>query len=669
MRGRLGRGVLALALTVCGLARAHAQITVPIEVNHVSQVSSALQVSLPASSSPVMSMQVQIHGLEYANQVSVQVNGQPWISINNTTAQTDPISAMWGGIGGPITNQTLTIPLPAGAVTNGSPATVTFAFNGTDGVSNGFRVLNFNFTRADGSFAVPASTFVLDNPTLWSAPLTSGSSVAAGKQLWNTQPLKASSLPNAPAIKAHCGDCHTADGHDLKYFNYSNPTIIARAMFHGLTQLQGQQIASYIRSLPGPAPGRPWNPPYQPGPGIDSQPASSWAAGAGYQAVLPNDVAMIPYIFPYGINKSAIATKAYLNIRETPIPVPLPTWNQWLPRVHPMDFWGTTFTNDPFYQFYPQLITHMAQQQQAGTLQNYLKGFGNVLGDWEAVLFRNFKVANIDTTANWTPTVSEGVYSTGKWHMVKVWEIMQAYGLENQGNTFFGPGPLTEPLTWCSNAAFVTAPKALGIPEVDGKSVGNYALGQHYYSDAWYQLQLVHNPGNGHLNATNPLDWPYDYGVLDHTAAMTGQAAAVRTLEFMVKAMQETDNGLPPSKLENGWSPQGTDGIYTIEHDQGLWAGVPAATQGALLTALLGAWTDKNLTVPASLYYNAGITSQTDIPNLNADLWGSGARFVDETAFMVNRFYALGADPSVCDAACNWAQTVWPDFNWSQYEH
>jgi hypothetical protein len=108
-------------LTVCGLARAHAQITVPIEVNHVSQVSSALQVSLPASSSPVMSMQVQIHGLEYANQVSVQVNGQPWISINNTTAQTDPISAMWGGIGGPITNQTLTIPRPAPSPTDRPP--------------------------------------------------------------------------------------------------------------------------------------------------------------------------------------------------------------------------------------------------------------------------------------------------------------------------------------------------------------------------------------------------------------------------------------------------------------------------------------------------------------------------------------------------------------------
>jgi hypothetical protein len=47
------------------------------------------------------------------------------------------------------------------------------------------------------------------------------------------------------------------DGRDLKYFNFSNNSIITRSRFHGLTTLQGEQIAAYIRSLRFPNPGRP----------------------------------------------------------------------------------------------------------------------------------------------------------------------------------------------------------------------------------------------------------------------------------------------------------------------------------------------------------------------------------------------------------------------------
>ena len=60
---------------------------------------------------------------------------------------------------------------------------------------------------------------------------------------------------------------------------------------------EGQQIASYIRSLPVPSPGRPWNPPYQPGPGLDRQPVANWAAGAGLAWALDNDSGTLPFIF------------------------------------------------------------------------------------------------------------------------------------------------------------------------------------------------------------------------------------------------------------------------------------------------------------------------------------------------------------------------------------
>ena len=65
-------------------------------------------------------------------------------------------------------------------------------------------------------------------------------------------------------------------GRDLKFFNYSNASIQSRSAFHGLTSQQGLDIAAYIRGIsdtnaaPGPV-CRPWNPPYQPGAGLDKQ--------------------------------------------------------------------------------------------------------------------------------------------------------------------------------------------------------------------------------------------------------------------------------------------------------------------------------------------------------------------------------------------------------------
>src|SRR5205807_7877060 len=114
----------------------------------------------------------------------------------------------------------------------------------------------------------------------------------------STALLKASSLPGASALRARCSDCHAHDGRDLKYFGFSNASIVARSRFHGLSDLEGRQIASYIRTLPVPSPGRPWNPPYQPGPGLDAQPAATWAAGAGLSWALESDTATLPYIFP-----------------------------------------------------------------------------------------------------------------------------------------------------------------------------------------------------------------------------------------------------------------------------------------------------------------------------------------------------------------------------------
>ena len=124
-------------------------------------------------------------------------------------------------------------------------------------MASGFRVLAFNLLTADGGRTLDPDSFAEDDPGAWTPPLADPESIRAGEKAWLEAPLTASGLPHAPPIRAHCSDCHARDGRDLKYFAFSNESIAARSRFHGLSDLQGRQIASYLRSLNVPSTGRP----------------------------------------------------------------------------------------------------------------------------------------------------------------------------------------------------------------------------------------------------------------------------------------------------------------------------------------------------------------------------------------------------------------------------
>ena len=311
-----------------------------------------------------------------------------WIPLNNNTVTIAEPGRSYGGIGGGFSTLVMTVPVPNGAVVGGNN-TIRFRFNQTDGIVSSYRVLALNFLTVEGKKILAPENFVEDTPESWTPPLPDAASIQAGRELWQTASLVASSLPNSPRIQAHCADCHAQDGRDLKYFNFSNASIVSRARFHGLSTLQSEQIASYIRSLPLPNPGRPWNPPYQPGPGLDEQPISSWAAGAGLDWVLERDADTLQYLVRQrgaGTNPSlsdpaASPTKnapdllelakqitpdmfrpdGNLSAREIPIALQLPDWNQWLPRVHPKDAWGPEFTESTFAASYDGETTRRAR--------------------------------------------------------------------------------------------------------------------------------------------------------------------------------------------------------------------------------------------------------------------------------------------------------------------
>ncbi len=242
-------------------------------------------------------LSLRLHGVAHARMIEVKVDDRAWIPLTNTTANVSGLARRYGGIGGAFTTLDLRVPLAVPALPAGSH-TIAFRFAIGDNITIGFRVLRLNLLDASGQAAVPARDFINENPATWSAPLPSAADRAAGETLWRTATIIDS--PGGPPIRARCSDCHAQNGHDLAYFNFSNHSIVQRSVFHGLSTLQGQQIASYIRSLPGASIyGRPWNPPYQPGTELDTRPVSEWAAGAGIDAVLAEDaegVSALPFI-------------------------------------------------------------------------------------------------------------------------------------------------------------------------------------------------------------------------------------------------------------------------------------------------------------------------------------------------------------------------------------
>ena len=209
------------------------------------------------------------------------------------------------GIGGGFRTVRMHVDLSATSCLQEGWNRIAFQFNGTDGTSSGFRILDFNL-QAGGVDVLPPEAFAWDDNSMWGPPSYDARDQVAGRRLFTARRSLISSPIDPTVLVAACSDCHANWGQDLKYFGYSNESIVNRSVFHGLTPEEGEQIASWIRALPVPQHGNPWDPPYQPGPGLDTRAdaAARWSAGAGLDAVLDDEAShaseIMDLIFPLG---------------------------------------------------------------------------------------------------------------------------------------------------------------------------------------------------------------------------------------------------------------------------------------------------------------------------------------------------------------------------------
>jgi len=474
-----------LLAAMAGTVHAMAAVVLPIEVlgepGHVESV----EVNLPPGSHEVTAMSLRVHALNTQNKMSIRLNDSPdWITLNRGNVSFPfPDGKLYGMFGAQASIRMI-VPLKPGLVRPG-PNVVRFRFNDQDGVSIGYRVLAFNFMATPESQPlIPAGEFVKEDPSSWKPPLDSADAIAEGKKLWYSAPLWDGGRP----IRVACADCHAHDGRDLKYFNYSNKSIIERSVYHNLTRDQGTRIASYIRSLAVPYEenGRPWNPPYQPGPGIDSKPVRSWAAGAGLEWVLDRDYDTLKYIFPDEASINSYTFTKTTNPHEIPLFIQLPDWNHWLTARHPIDL-AADIGKPP------------------GWIPPVADGYKNVRDATQKEMASKGRVAALKkytycVNELWNRTLQAGPtgINVARWRVTKIWEMMQEFEFESLGKEYFGTQAHSR--SWYSGEVFRTAPHLTNTPVTDT---------WEFESMLWYQLQVVLNDSNRRVNDTWPIAFEY----------------------------------------------------------------------------------------------------------------------------------------------------------------
>lgn len=602
---------------------------------------------------------------------SVRVNGGPWIDIDNRTVECAFPESEYECIGGAYA--TVRFTLEVDNVQSGRNR-IQFRFNGTDGLTSGWRVLAFNFLRSDSSAVIPASAFVEDDPDDWRPPRMSG--VDAGKELWYEADLV--DYPGGPSIRASCASCHAQDGRDLQFFSYSNRSIIERSKFHGLSQRDAERIASYIRSLDVPRAGRPWNPPYQPGPGLDDRPAEEWAAGAGLEWVLDRDADMLDHLFPRGINRPVqmakeVGTDQTLNLREIPIALQLPDWNEWLPRVHPVDSrWRQGFEDSDVLHAYtteiPTLLEGgVAAAVESGKIEREFKFWYDDLREFEGD--HNIKQQAKNRTGD--EAFADEALGVKQWFAVKSWEIMTGYaGLEEAAPELYPE--FGEPRSWFSQSRtlFDLAPHIIGTDQ-SGTYPHGSPLQNTYFSTAWYELQSIMNAGNRDISSVGPVDWRYHFGHIGGLGKHTGQRHPLRTYKAYVKVMQQSDMpDVGVSEVPGFWgqfvSPSRLLGDAAHNTEKDPWLGMPNSIRGPITEAALRAHYDKLRRHSTSEWPRGDgqdyMPPSSYRPRLSNKIGDSV--YADDYYRGLTLFEEMGVHPAVLTHLAQWGEEMWPKGDW-----
>ena len=666
-------------------------LLLPIEVMGADGTTASVSVKV-SDASQVKRLFVKAHSIGYPDYVgysdakaSIRLNGGMWKDIDNRLATCVYPESQYDCIAGPYATVRFHIDIQSlGKVRDGANE-IEFRFNYIEGdISSGYRILSLDLLNDDGSSAIDGTELAYDDPTLWTPITDDVQRLQNGERLFQTR-RTLTDFPGGPPIIASCADCHTQGGRDLKYFNYSNHSIVTRSTFHGLSEKEGEDIASWIRSyelrdrdgVPYAAPGTPWDPPYQPGPGLDSQPVHRWAAGAGLEWVLDHDATIYAHFVPVGHTLADVLDiDATLNRRELPLALQLPDWNEWLPVIHPLDAWGETFESSRLWQSYEHVYALEATDAEAIEAMVESRKIDRVV----ASFFKDVKdfsrhegVANLpqEMTRRQKATAQLGLY---QWDLVKTWELMHVHHLEDITGDLYPEG---EPRGWFSIArtVFNLAPHIHGMSKGYRGDVTNT-----YYDTAWYELQVILNSGNRETAGLKPVDWKYHFAHIRDWKKATGVSHGMRYVSAYLKVLQNANN-------RHG--VQMPDGFY-LRHTTLAWIHELAMPEGGknvlyeldeiqphLKRDLAEAFTREMLKKLRRHDYSewdrtegqSGIEPATYMPTPPRNRRNKRGLF-DRTSYadhfyrIIPLFAELGVDPDLLNELAQWGRGAWPQGDW-----
>jgi hypothetical protein len=363
---------------------------------------------------------------------------------------------------------------------------------------------------------------------------------------------------------------------------------------------------------------------------------------------------MEQYVAPGG-STSAWAANQTLNTREIPISIQLPDWNHWLPRVHPMDSLGATFTSSDYAGSYKTL----RGQLLANSPGSYQDALGTIDG-WTNAQFN--LLSPMESPTSWDANDHRNViYSAAEWMMVKLWEINQEFGLESMPQVPFG-AQAESSRAWYTDRAFNTSPNMLHIPA--GTGLGNGAqVTQIYLAYVWYHLQLILNPGNGQQQQHTPVDFPYVFGFIKDLSNNANQPNAMLQLEWTVKGLQEeTAHGAGPDKGIDGWSWTFSNPEDIVDPNwSSIWNSSNSADRATLLTAFMNSWIAQAAKYTPQQYYSGGWAKSNDSPaSMNAQTTFAGAMW-----WMLPRLRYYGINSSTVSQYYTFVASLWPNANWT----
>lgn len=462
-----------------------------------------------------------VDNLSYEGKMAVRANGGPWVPLNDANVVYLDREFAQYGMGGISSALRFHYVIDGAWPMYNGTNIFDFRFADADGKTIGFRILDFT-PRAGTTRLLHPSQLPQEDPLTWTVP---GGDSNAGSNIWFTATIK----ERGTNINARCNSCHVRGGWDLKYFNYSPKSIVERSIFHGLTPTDSTNVAAFILSRPVPyvAAARPWNPVYQPGPGMDAKPVHEWAAGAGWQWVMENGTNGLAHMFPSGIVTNWLNLNVPVNAREIPISIPFATWNKWLPEIHPLDLDPVFFATNRFHTIYFDIET----------------GISNLTGSAAAKYFNGRKTV-WDNAGGITPPGDNWAWIRHRrhWRVVQTFGFMNRFAIQEFGaptDGVFTNQPNLAPIDdrrWFHGEVFRLGPHVIpGSPKND-----NF----YWESAQWYQTQLVLNSANRLGGSIVPIDWGYQHALPTSAWGNPGNFVTYDvTVLNIIKALEVGFNG------------------------------------------------------------------------------------------------------------------------------